>query len=248
MQQGDEARENGRNETAKAVYSKLLAASGNGTEAAAALLRRGTVELAMKDIPAAIADFEQAQADDFGKAAEARMWLAIAQQRQHNLREARTLYESSLAVTDPHSPAAATTMELYAQMLEADSDQLEAGKLRQQASEIRTAQTAQAAAKPQTFPPVYRAGGDTSSPVLISKVEPEYTAEARIAGYSGTSLLSVLVGADGMIRDVQVRRSQGFGLDEKAIEAVLQWKFKPGIREGQAVVVRATIEINFHTL
>ena len=48
-----------------------------------------------------------------------------------------------------------------------------------------------------------------------------------------------------VVRDIRVLRSLGFGLDEKAIEAVKKWKFRPGSKNGQAVAVQATIEVNF---
>jgi TonB family protein len=47
---------------------------------------------------------------------------------------------------------------------------------------------------------------------------------------------------------VRVARSLGLGLDEKAIEAVRKWKFKPGYKDGKPVAVRATIEVNFRLL
>ncbi len=49
-------------------------------------------------------------------------------------------------------------------------------------------------------------------------------------------------------RDIRVVRSLGLGLDEKAIEAVTKWKFRPGYRNGQPVSVLATIEVNFRLL
>jgi protein TonB len=95
---------------------------------------------------------------------------------------------------------------------------------------------------------VFRAGGEVSSPVLISKVEPEYSEEARKAKYSGTVLLSVVVDEHGIPQDIHIVRPLGLGLDEKAVEAVQKWRFRPGIRNGKAVRVRATIEVSFRLL
>jgi periplasmic protein TonB len=95
---------------------------------------------------------------------------------------------------------------------------------------------------------VYRVGGGVTSPVLLHKVEPEYSEEARKAKYQGTVLLYIEVSADGRATNVRVQRSLGLGLDEKAIEAVKQWKFKPGLKNGQPVTVAATIEVNFRLL
>jgi protein TonB len=95
---------------------------------------------------------------------------------------------------------------------------------------------------------VYRVGGAVSQPAVIFKVDPEYSEEARKAKYSGTVMLAVIVDAEGHARDIHVVKSLGMGLDEKAIEAVDKWKFRPGMKGGQAVNVRATIEVNFRLL
>jgi TonB family protein len=95
---------------------------------------------------------------------------------------------------------------------------------------------------------VYRVGGGVSAPAVLVKVDPEYSEEARKAKYSGTVVLSVVVDPEGKARDIRVVKSLGMGLDEKAIEAVEKWKFKPGMKAGQAVPVRAQIEVNFRLL
>ena len=94
-------------------------------------------------------------------------------------------------------------------------------------------------------PGPYRVGGGVSAPVLIHKVEPEYSEEARKAKYQGTVLLHVEIGPEGIATNIRVQRSLGLGLDEKAIECVKQWKFKPGEKDGKPVTVAATIEVNF---
>ena len=94
----------------------------------------------------------------------------------------------------------------------------------------------------------YRVGGGVSAPAVLVKVDPEYSEEARKAKYSGTVVLSVVVDPEGKARDIRVVKSLGMGLDEKAIEAVEKWKFKPGMKAGLAVPVRAQIEVNFRLL
>ena len=94
----------------------------------------------------------------------------------------------------------------------------------------------------------YRVGGGVSAPAVLFKVDPEYSEEARKAKYSGTVTLAVVVDTEGKARDIHVVKSLGMGLDEKAIEAVQKWKFKPGMKGGQPVNVRATIEVNFRLL
>ncbi len=95
---------------------------------------------------------------------------------------------------------------------------------------------------------VYRVGGEVSAPVLISKTEPEYSEEARKAKYSGTVLLSLVVDANGLPRDIKVVRPLGLGLDEKAIEAVQKWRFRAGVKGGRPVATQATIEVSFRLL
>jgi TonB family protein len=95
---------------------------------------------------------------------------------------------------------------------------------------------------------VFRAGGEVSSPQLISKVEPEYSEEARKAKYSGVVRLSVIIDEHGIPTDIHVTGPLGLGLDEKAVEAVQKWRFRPGLRNGKPVKVRASIEVSFRLL
>lgn len=94
----------------------------------------------------------------------------------------------------------------------------------------------------------FRPGGGVSAPQLVYRVEPEYTEEARKAKYQGTVVLYAVVDPDGMVRRVRVVRSLGLGLDEKALEAVKQWRFRPGMKNGQPVPVAASIEVTFRLL
>lgn len=95
---------------------------------------------------------------------------------------------------------------------------------------------------------VYRIGGGVSAPTLVFKVEPEYSEEARKAKYQGTVVLYVVVDEKGNPRDLKVVRALGLGLDQKAIEAVQKWRFKPGLKDGKPVPVAAQIEVNFRLL
>jgi len=93
---------------------------------------------------------------------------------------------------------------------------------------------------------VFRIGGGVSAPKAIFAPDPEYSEEARKAKYQGTVVLSLIVGSDGVPRDIKIARSVGLGLDEKAIETVKTWKFEPGTKDGKAVATYATIEVAFH--
>ncbi len=94
----------------------------------------------------------------------------------------------------------------------------------------------------------YRIGGGVSAPTVLSKVEPEYSEEARKAKWQGTVVLQLVVDDQGRPQGLKVLRSLGLGLDQKAIEAVEKWRFKPGMKDGKAVPVMATIEVNFRLL
>jgi protein TonB len=95
---------------------------------------------------------------------------------------------------------------------------------------------------------VFRVGGGVTAPVPLYRPEPEYSEEARKAKYQGTVVLYVEVDASGHPRNLKVMRSLGLGLDEKAMEAVEKWKFRPGYKDGKPVTVAATVEVNFRLL
>jgi protein TonB len=98
-------------------------------------------------------------------------------------------------------------------------------------------------------PAVYIPGrGGVTMPVPIHKVEPEYSDEARKAHAMGVVLVAIEVGPDGKPTNIRVTRGFGMGLDEKATEAVRQWRFRPGTKDGKPVTVAAQIEVAFHLL
>ena len=91
----------------------------------------------------------------------------------------------------------------------------------------------------------YRVGGGVSAPKALYAPDPEYSEEARKAKYQGTVVLWLVVDASGRPQQIRVQRALGMGLDEKAIEAVKQWKFDPARKDGQAVPVMINVEVNF---
>jgi protein TonB len=93
---------------------------------------------------------------------------------------------------------------------------------------------------------LYHVGGGVSPPVLIYSVDAEFSDEARRAKYQGVSVVSLIVDAHGLPQRIRVVRKLGMGLDEKAVEAVRQYKFKPSTYQGKPVPVEITIEVNFH--
>ncbi len=90
-----------------------------------------------------------------------------------------------------------------------------------------------------------RIGGGVSAPVVIYSVEPEFSEEARKAKVAGNVLVGLWIDEKGMPSHVHVVRGIGMGLDEKAIEAVKQWRFKPAMENGKPVLVELNIEVNF---
>lgn len=92
---------------------------------------------------------------------------------------------------------------------------------------------------------VFHVGGGVSAPRAIFDPDPEYSEEARKAKFQGSVMLSAIVGSDGHPSDLRVMRSLGMGLDEKAIEAVRQWRFDPAMKDGHPVAVQINIEVAF---
>jgi TonB family protein len=93
---------------------------------------------------------------------------------------------------------------------------------------------------------VYQIGGGISMPTIISQPEAEFSDEARRAKYQGVCLISLIVDAQGNPQDVHVVRALGMGLDEKAMEAVRKYKFKPALKDGKTpVAVQLSVEVNF---
>jgi TonB family protein len=89
-------------------------------------------------------------------------------------------------------------------------------------------------------------GGRVSGPVPLFQPEAEFSDEARRAKYQGVCLVGLIVDAQGNPQNVHIVRSLGMGLDEKAMEAVRKYKFKPAMRDGKTPVpVMVDVEVNF---
>jgi TonB family protein len=86
---------------------------------------------------------------------------------------------------------------------------------------------------------------DNALPRVIRMPGPQYTQEALDAKAEGVVLLSATIGIDGTPAEIHVVSGLGRGLDEKAVEALRQWRFNPGLRNGKPIPVQATIEIKF---
>jgi TonB family protein len=88
-------------------------------------------------------------------------------------------------------------------------------------------------------------GGDVSAPMVIYQVNPEFSEQARAAKFMGIVTVGLTVDEQGTPMNVHVVRGVGMGLDEKAVEAVRQYRFKPALENGQPVSVALNIEVNF---
>jgi protein TonB len=91
-------------------------------------------------------------------------------------------------------------------------------------------------------------GGGVSKPVVLYQPEAEFSEEARKAKFSGNVLVYLWIDTDGKPSHVRVVRPIGMGLDEKAVEAVRQYKFKPAMKDGKPVLVFMYVEVNFTIL
>jgi TonB family protein len=91
----------------------------------------------------------------------------------------------------------------------------------------------------------YRPGAGIVAPRLLKEVRGDYTDQARRAGIAGDVILEVIVRRDGTVGDVKVLQGLGGGLNERAIQAVRQWRFAPATRQGVPVDVVVEVAMEF---
>ena len=96
------------------------------------------------------------------------------------------------------------------------------------------------------FTIIEKKGLGLEPPTVISRVEPQYSPEAREKRYQGTVRLQITVNKDGTVTVNRVVTELGLGLDEKAVEALQQWKFRPAMRNGEPVSVTLNVEVHFN--
>jgi protein TonB len=95
---------------------------------------------------------------------------------------------------------------------------------------------------------IFHIGGGVSMPVVIYQPEPEFSEEARKAKFSGNVLVYLVIEPDGTPSHVRVARGVGMGLDQKAVEAVRKYRFKPAMKDGKPVRADLYVEVNFQIL
>ena len=107
----------------------------------------------------------------------------------------------------------------------------------------------QAPGADKPWPPagVIRLDKTVTAPKLVRETKPRYTDDAKRAKIQGVVHVEAVVKTDGTIGDVRVTRSldKEFGLDERAVAAVKEWRFVPGQKDGAAVPVLVEIELTF---
>jgi len=243
----DLERRRGHIDDAVSFYTKATAVLGNHAEVAPALIFLGEMALRNKDLAQATDYFQRAKVVAPEKSSEATMWLAVTQERQGNIQEADALYQEALGA-HPDAPHAATILRVYAQFLDRQGRGEDAKTMRDRELAMRKTSDVMDRIKASRGADVYRIGGGVTAPVPLSKTEPEYTEEARLAKLAGTAVIYAEIGPDGRAHNVAVVYGLGLGLDEKAVAAISQWTFNPGTKDGQPVTVQAMIEVNFRLL
>jgi len=91
----------------------------------------------------------------------------------------------------------------------------------------------------------YRPGSGITPPRLLHEVKADYTEEARRRGLSGEVVLEIVVRRDGSVGDVKVLQGLGSGLNDRAVQAVRQWRFSPAERLGTPVDVVVEVSVEF---
>lgn len=175
--------------------------------------------------------------------------LAVLYENQVQYAKAESYYRTALEIREeglgPDHPETILSLEHFARFLHKLSRSDEAGPLEQRA---RTYRIAQSEADPAVDVGPLASGEGVRPPLLLERTEPEYTDEARIANHEGGVLLRADIDADGRAQNVQIVRPLGLGLDEKAAEAVRQWRFRPARQGGRAVPYRVRLEIAFRLM
>jgi periplasmic protein TonB len=99
---------------------------------------------------------------------------------------------------------------------------------------------------PGTENGIYVPGRDgVTAPVPIFAPEAEFSDEARREKYQGICLVELIVDAHGFPQNLHVVQHLGMGLDEKAMEAIRRYRFKPATKNGKPVAVAITVEVDF---
>jgi protein TonB len=92
---------------------------------------------------------------------------------------------------------------------------------------------------------VYKIGNGVKAPELVKEVKPQYTKAAMDRKVQGSVEMEAVILEDGSVGDTRITRSLDDDLDQEAVKALRQWRFKPGTKDGKAVRVQVEIELTF---
>lgn len=178
------------------------------------------------------------------RSGESLMWRAILRSQNRQAREAEDLFRQAEKDLPENTLAAAVNLRVWAGHLRRRGRKNEARQLVERADKNSPVLDWVPPAPPKPIK-----GADVIVPPRVSsKKEPEYSSLALAARLEGTVLLGITVDVNGMPSQVHVLRALGLGLDDEAIIAIRQWRFKPGTKNGVAQDVRATVDVNFRLL
>jgi TonB family protein len=96
--------------------------------------------------------------------------------------------------------------------------------------------------------PVYEPGGDITRPKLVHSVEPAFSTKSNEAFIEGTVTVSAVVSTHGNLTDMQVVKGLSAAQNRSALDALKEWRFEPGTKDGKPVNVRIKIQVDFHLL
>ncbi len=242
------AEKQGQPEQAEASYARALF-FGDRREAAPALFFFGQKAYLAGDSAAAEGFLGRLlQVDPNGpKAGAATLWMAMIREHQGRHDEAAALFQKAIGLEAAQPFERANAMTNYAGFLRRRGQRAEAARMEQTAAQLRH-NALRLETGITSGPGVYRVGNGVTAPRLLHKVEPAYSEEARAAKLQGAVLVYVEITPEGRATNARVVRGLGAGLDEKAVGAIEQWRFAPGAKNGVAVTVAATIEVNFRLL
>ncbi len=161
-------------------------------------------------------------------------------------KHALQVYQRSL--TDPDPAQLALTLELEAAALNATGNVEDATPLSERALAIRKERVREMQKGAPEIASAYKIGEGIQAPVLVSSTNPEYASDPRFLKIQGTAMLRVVVDDQGKPQDIALIQSLGYGLDEKAVEAVRAWRFRPGTSDNLPVATIVPVEVKFQLL
>ena len=178
--------------------------------------------------------------------------LGVLYENKAAFEKARVYYEHALAIREkllgPDHLDTVTTVEHLARLFNKTRQGAKARELAERAGAVREGRVERYNAGGAQPTEIFSLREVRREPRVDGRVEPEYTDAARIARHEGAVVLQVTIDREGRAGRFRLLRSLGLGLDEKAVEAVRQWKFRPARKDGKRVAVLANLEILFRLM